>query len=86
MKIELSNRAVNDLTNLKNNRKLAVKIADAIDNIAENPYCGKALVGQFAGILSYRVGDWRILYDIHNDHLRILILRVAHRREIYKKN
>jgi mRNA interferase RelE/StbE len=32
-----------------------------------------------------RVGDWRILYEIDNDLLRVLILDTGHRSEIYDK-
>jgi len=31
-----------------------------------------------------RVGDWRILYDIADRELIVLVLKVAHRREVYR--
>ena len=33
----------------------------------------------------YRVGDWRIIVRIEDEVLRILVLRVAHRREVYRR-
>lgn len=33
----------------------------------------------------YRVGDYRILTNIDDDHILILIVEVAHRREVYNK-
>ena len=33
----------------------------------------------------YRVGDWRIVVRIEDDVLRVLVLRVAHRREVYRR-
>ncbi len=44
---------------------------------------GKALVGNHSGKWRYRVGDYRILADILDDKIVILVLNVGHRREIY---
>ena len=33
----------------------------------------------------YRVGDWRVVARIEDDVLRVLVLRVAHRREVYRR-
>jgi len=41
------------------------------------------LKGQFAGLRKYRVGDYRVIYAILGDD--VLILRIGHRRDIYKK-
>ena len=32
----------------------------------------------------YRVDDWRIVVRIEDDTLRVLVVRVAHRREVYR--
>jgi len=32
-----------------------------------------------------RVGDYRIVYEIHEDRLIILIVKVGHRKDVYKK-
>jgi len=47
------------------------------------PEKGKELVGNFKGLFSYRSGDYRVIYSILADN-NILILRVAHRKEVYK--
>ena len=44
---------------------------------------GKALVGNHSGKWRYRVGDYRIIADIIEDKIVILVLNVGHRREIY---
>jgi mRNA interferase RelE/StbE len=41
------------------------------------------LKGQFAGLRKYRVGDYRVIYVILGDD--VLILRIGHRRDVYKK-
>ena len=39
--------------------------------------------GQFAGLRKYRVGDYRVIYVILGED--VLILRIGHRRDVYKK-
>ncbi len=46
---------------------------------------GKALVGpQFGAYWRYRVGDYRVICDIQDDVLRILVIDVDNRREVYR--
>ena len=33
----------------------------------------------------YRVGNWRIVVHIEDEVLRVLVLRIAHRREVYRR-
>ncbi len=50
----------------------------------ENPrQYGKGLVANRSGEWQYRIGDYRILADIQDDKLVILIITVGHRREVY---
>ncbi len=52
----------------------------------ENPRAhGKALHGKRRDEWSYRVGDYRIIADIQDYKILILITEVGHRREIYKE-
>jgi mRNA interferase RelE/StbE len=32
-----------------------------------------------------RIGDYRIVYEIHDDRLIVLVLRVVHRKEVYRE-
>ncbi len=51
----------------------------------ENPrQQGKALTANHSGKWHYRIGDYRIIADIKDEKITILILNVGHRREIYK--
>lgn len=61
------------------------RVQAAIDLLAANPRPPKAiqLVGG-AGELRVRTGDYRIIYEIHDDQLIVLVLRAGHRREIYE--
>jgi mRNA interferase RelE/StbE len=50
----------------------------------ENPrQLGKKLVNE--EFWRYRVGDYRILTNIDDDHILILVVEVAHRRKVYSK-
>ena len=52
----------------------------------ENPRSiGEALHGErFGEFWKYRVGDFRLIAKIEDDRLLILVLRIGHRREIYR--
>ncbi|OGQ22006.1 MAG: hypothetical protein A3I05_01390 [Deltaproteobacteria bacterium RIFCSPLOWO2_02_FULL_44_10] len=61
------------------------KIMAAIQSLTENPYpvgCRK-LSGE-DGIYRIRVGTYRIIYSIHKKEILIKILKVGHRKEIYR--
>jgi mRNA interferase RelE/StbE len=62
-------------------RRLAPKI-DAL-KLNPRPRGVKSLEGP-DGILRLRVGDYRILYRILDDRLVVLLVKIGHRREIYR--
>ena len=72
----------------KLDKQTARSIVDYLDErIAglENPRsAGKALTGPLGGLWRYRVGDCRVICDIQNGALRVLVVRVGNRREIYR--
>ena len=45
---------------------------------------GKALTGSLKGLWRYRVGDYRIIVRIYDERLVVLVLTLAHRREVYR--
>ena len=51
--------------------------------LSKNAGTYPALKGQFAGLRKYRVGDYRVIYAILGDD--VLVLRIGHRKEVYKK-
>lgn len=61
------------------------RIVAAIDRLAETPYLGTALKGDLRGLRHVRVGDWRVLYEVRDDELIVLVVRVAHQREAYRR-
>jgi len=45
---------------------------------------GKALTENKSGLWRYRVGDYRMICQIQNHQLIVLVLRVAHRKQVYR--
>lgn len=51
----------------------------------ENPRSrGKALVGNLSHLWRYRVAEYRLICDIQDEKILVTILRIGHRKEIYK--
>ena len=44
----------------------------------------KRLSGKLAGLLRYRVGDWRVIYRIDDRARQVYVLVIAHRSEVYE--
>ena len=61
------------------------QLVEAIDRLSENPFLGSALKGQLRGLRRLRVGSYRVLYELQHGELVVLVLRVAHRREAYRR-
>ena len=62
-----------------------VRIVAAIDRLAETPHLGATLKGNLRGLRRLRVGDHRVVYEVRNDELIILVVRIAHRRDAYRR-
>jgi mRNA interferase RelE/StbE len=45
---------------------------------------GSALSGQLGGLWRWRIGDYRVVARIEDERITILVVRVAHRREVYR--
>lgn len=50
--------------------------------LLKDPYASPALKGPFAGLRKFRIGDYRVVYVLFLKN--ILILRIGHRRDVYK--
>jgi mRNA interferase RelE/StbE len=45
---------------------------------------GGALTGELGGLWRWRIGDYRVVARIEDERITILVVRVAHRREVYR--
>jgi mRNA interferase RelE/StbE len=82
--VELSNRAKRDLAALS--ADLQTRIVKALRKLEENPRPSgiEKLKGE-DNAYRLRVGDYRILYEVHDKVLLVLVVKVGHRREVYRK-
>ena len=61
------------------------RIVAATERLAENPRpLGAIKLQGEEQTYQVRVGDYRLVYDIHDDKLIVLVLRVAHRKDAYR--
>lgn len=85
-KVIYSKSVLKKLKKLDNHNKLY--ILSWIDKNLEgtnDPYeKGKVLKGNFKGSIRYRVGDYRIITEIQDDKLIILVVNAEHRSSVYK--
>jgi mRNA interferase RelE/StbE len=52
---------------------------------AENPrHLGKPLHGNKGGLWGYRVGNYRLICDLQDERITVLVLRVGHRKDVYR--
>ena len=69
-------------------RQAARRIVDFMDErvapLADPRSTGKALSGPLGGLWRYRVGDCRVICDIQDATLQVLVVRLGHRSEIYR--
>jgi mRNA interferase RelE/StbE len=61
-----------------------IHIVSAIDKLTENPHIGKVLKGELSGLRRIRSGNYRVIYEINEGKVLVLILRVAHRKKVYR--
>lgn len=84
-RIELSKPAAKELEKVfRSDRKLYARFLDAFDAIAKEPQLGKPLQGKLKGLMSHRMGSYRILYETRQDRLLVIVVDLGHRREIYE--
>jgi mRNA interferase RelE/StbE len=66
-------------------REAAKIVLDAIrKDLLTNPRAGKRLKGKEGVMWNYRVGSYRIIYTFGDEELVLLVVRVGHRKEVYR--
>ena len=86
-KVEYTKQAVKQLKKLdKSTASLIIGWIEKNLVDCENPRLyGKGLVANHRGEWRYRIGNYRLIADIQDEKIVILILSIGHRREIYEK-
>ena len=80
--IKIKKSALKELQSL--NKQERTRIISAIDQLTENPHIGKALKGELTGLRRIRSGNYRIVYEINEGEVLILVLRIAHPKQVYR--
>ena len=60
------------------------RLIEAIDALKLNPASGSLLKGELTGLRRIRVGDYRIIFEVQASELIVLVIRIGHRREVYR--
>lgn len=59
-------------------------IIHAIDILGVHPLVGTVLKGGLRGLRRIRVGRYRVLYEVQDDELIVLVIRVSHRKDAHR--
>lgn len=86
-KLYYSSSFIKDLKKMDKYIQLQIKswIVNNLENTINPRNLGKALLKNHKNKWRYRIGEYRILALINDSEITLLLLRVGHRKEIYKK-
>ena len=83
-KIVIENKALAELATLP--KKIQRQIANKIDQLATNPRpSGCKMLQKHKSLYRIRSGDYRMVYQIREKQVLILVVRIAHRKDVYKR-
>jgi len=86
-KVEYTDDALKSLKKLDKHTSLLIVawIRKNLEGCTDPRVHGKELEANHKGKWRYRVGDYRLISDISDEKITILILTIGHRRDIYNK-
>ena len=88
-RIELEDAAKKDLANMDKQiaRRITAFLRERVAVLDDPRSIGEALKGSKLGeFWKYRVGDYRIIGSIEDGALRILVVKIGNRREVYRQH
>ena len=82
--IQIKKSAIKELSKLP--KPIATKVSKVIDQFKNNPYPKgyKKLKGSDKDY-RVRIGNYRILYSIYDNLLIVEVIKIGHRKDVYKK-
>ncbi|BAY90721.1 MULTISPECIES: type II toxin-antitoxin system RelE family toxin [unclassified Tolypothrix] len=66
---------------------LAKKVVRCFEQLEQNPRFHpniKPLKGDLAGYYRYRIGDYRVIYQVNDETNEVIVNNIAHRRDVYE--
>lgn len=86
--IEYDEAAIKDLASMDKQvaRRITSFMRERVAALDDPRSIGEALKGSKLGAFwKYRVGDWRIIASIEDGALRVLVVRIGNRKEVYRQ-
>ena len=80
--LEVKMKAQKQLESLP--KKDQKRVLAVFDVLRENPMAGKQLEGKYKGFRSLRVWPYRILYAVDHRIITVTVVKVGHRKDVYK--
>ena len=86
-RIEFEPAARRELDKLDNTvaRRILKFLYQRVGKLDDPRRIGERLQGTLSEFWKYRVGDYRLICSLKDDRLVVIVLRVGHRREVYKR-
>jgi mRNA interferase RelE/StbE len=81
--IEWERRAFKELAALR--RDAQGRILEAVEALVADPLKGEILSAAWKGLRRLRVGTYRVIYAFDGERLVVLVVRVGHRGEVYRR-
>lgn len=69
--------------------KLRLKTTEALHLLSQNPYSELLKIKKLKGatdLYRIRLGDYRIVYEIRNEKLVVVVIKIGHRSEVYRRS
>ena len=66
-------------------RRIRAYLEERVVSLGPPPQLGKPLRGELTEFWRYRVGDYRVICQIQDDRLVVLVVRAAHRKDVYER-
>ena len=86
MRVHFSNKAEREFYKLdKSIQKQIQTFISKLKDLKNPRSCGKRLTGNLQGLWRYRVGKYRVVCQILDRELVILVIDIGHRKEVYDK-
>ncbi|MDR2109328.1 MAG: type II toxin-antitoxin system RelE/ParE family toxin [Coriobacteriales bacterium] len=85
--VRLSQKAVEAVARLDVSQRRIISrwVEKHLEGCVDPRASGKALQGPLKGLWRYRVGDYRLIAQIHDQEVYIEIVNIGHRRQIYSR-
>lgn len=80
--IRWERRAVKELAAIP--RSAQQRIVDAVESLRDEPFRGEQLAAAWKGLRRLRVGRYRVIYAFDGRQFLVLVVRVGHRRQVYR--